>query len=255
MPVLRYLITIVVNLACVAVGCVLIIRGIGPFATLYIFDANLERQKAMFADIEGFDPTQGMDFSAADDMVLTGILFLLAGLVVALLGLRGLFRRIRNGLPRDEIVDAETSRGRLIVGLVFGIGALWGGYATILSLLDMAEHLPLRLAGQQATAVVEKAWKATDPADERRYQAFLSYRFKTRDGETVRAQIQVPQTYLWDVRQGTRIDILYTSHDASQTTIPELETWGRAFLFLGFYTFLVVFGVIGARRNLGFKTA
>ena len=255
MPVLRYLTTIFVNLACVAVGGFLILIGLRTYTTLEVFKTNLERQKAMFADVEGFDPTQGMNFSAIDDMVITGILFFLGGLIIALLGLRGLLRRIRRGLPSEQIVDAETSRGRLIAGLVFGIGALWGGYAMILSLLDIAEHLPLRLAGQQATAVVEKTWNAKDPADERRYQSFLSYRFKTRDGETVRAEIQVPRTYVWDVKRGTRIDILYAPHDTSQTTIPELETWGRAFLFLGFYTFLVVFGVIGARRNLGFKTA
>ena len=218
MPVLRYLTTIFVNLACMAIGGFLILIGLRTYTTLEVFKTNLERQKAMFADVEGFDPTQGMNLSAIDDMVITGILFFLAG-------------------------------------LVFGIGALWGGYAMVLSLLDIAEHLPLRLAGQQATAIVEKTWNAKDPADERRYQSFLSYRFKTRDGETVRAQTQVPRTYLWDVKRGTRIDILYAPHDTSQTTIPELETWGRAFLFLGFYTFLVVFGIIGARRNLGFKTA
>ena len=218
MPVLRYLTTIFVNLACMAIGGFLILIGLRTYTTLEVFKTNLERQKAMFADVEGFDPTQGMNFSAIDDMVITGILFFLAG-------------------------------------LVFGIGALWGGYAMVLSLLDIAEHLPLRLAGQQATAIVEKTWNAKDPADERRYQSFLSYRFKTRDGETVRAQTQVPRTYLWDVKRGTRIDILYAPHDTSQTTIPELETWRRAFLFLGFYTFLVVFGIIGARRNLGFKTA
>ena len=217
MPVLRYLTTIFVNLACMAIGGFLILIGLRTYTTLEVFKTNLERQKAMFADVEGFDPTQGMNFSAIDDMVITGILLFLAG-------------------------------------LVFGIGALWGGYAMVLSLLDIAEHLPLRLAGQQATAIVEKTWNAKDPADERRYQSFLSYRFKTRDGETVRAQTQVPRTYLWDVKRGTRIDILYAAHDTSQITIPELETWGRAFLFLGFYTFLVVFGIIGARRNLGFKT-
>ncbi len=255
MPVLRYLITIFVNLACTAIGAVLIVRGVGPFIYLYIIDSTIKRQESLFSNAEGFNPTRDLDYLAAWDVFAIGILFFLGGLVLVILGLRGLYRRIRNGLPQDEIVDAETSGGRLVAGLGFGIAALWAGYAMFMSLLDIADHLPLRISGQQATAVVEKTWRAQDPSDSRQYQSFLAYRFKTPDGQTIRGEIQVPRSFMAKVSRGDRIDILYAPDDTSETTIPELETWGRAFLFLGLYAFLIFFGVIGARRNLGIKPA
>jgi len=254
MSVLRYLISIVANLAMSVFGGFLTyMGGLGLFLTLQIY-LFLEQ------DMPGSDTTLNETLGAMNggpiDLFAEAtpwlIMFgeLLIGLPLLIFGVLGLVRRVKEGLPDEDEDQAETPVGRIAQALVYLAGGTIGGFLLISTLLGVFDYVSYVENSQRAEAIIDRNWRSDGADGEIRGSYYVTYRFQTHAGETVVSKAQVPNMAGNHFAEGNKIIVRYLTTDPNVNEWEELRSLSNAALPLIFYTVLVVGGIWGVRRNL-----
>lgn len=170
------------------------------------------------------------------------------GLVLLILGIRGLIVRLAQGLP-PAAEAAETPEGRIGHVLGFGLGTVLGLYLMVSALAGNARELVPKLIGQSATAVVVDSRTVLG---EKWHQKYLTYRFETPGGRTVETELEVTARFLREHEPGSTVEVRYVPRDPAQNMLPDAVSYTGFTVKLGFYAFLIVAGIGGVRRNLNY---
>jgi hypothetical protein len=190
---------------------------------------------------------------ALSAVAAVGIGLAVAGILLLVFGLRGLWRRIAAGMPSED-ERAETTTGRIGSAAIFGAGALLGLLRLSLLVYAVGDQTVLQWTGVETTAVVERKWRgdwAPPGSDEPPRVAYqLAVAFRAQDGTTVRQEKRVSGVYYRDVEEGSSIPITYASRNPD---ISRLQFIGlrRVLIEAVVWIGLISAGLWGVWRNIG----
>lgn len=176
---------------------------------------------------------------------------LLIGLVLMFFGVRGLVRRLAQGLPPPEKA-AETPQGRIWHALAYGAGAVAGSLLLVSSLINNADHLIPKLMGETTTAKIIRSETTQDRAG---YHSRLAYQFSLADGSILQYEKEVPRSFVRKHERGTEIEIRYMPGNPGRHMFPSEKSYNEFVVRLGICLVVVVVGFAGVNRNLSFAEA
>lgn len=232
-----------------AAGMVLMILGIRALFTLYIFADEMSQQPALVGEGTNWDMLTRNGAGLYGRAALGGwsiiIGELLIGLVLLIIGFRGLMIRLTHGLP-PPAEAAETAEGRLGHILAFGAGTVLGLFLLVSGLVNNIDHLIPKLLGETANAVVIGGRTSQD------HYSYLSYQFITAEKRLVRHELKVLPQFLHKYKEGAELEVRYMPGDPTQNILPDVVSYTEFTFYMGLYAFLVVAGVAGVRRNLDY---
>jgi hypothetical protein len=176
------------------------------------------------------------------------------GFLLLFFGLRGLWRRIRAGMPSEDEGRAETTTGRLVSAAVFGAGALLGLLRLTVTTYAVGDQIVLAWTGVETNAVIVRKWSGdwSPPGSERPPSAGrqIEFSFQTPDGKTIRREIRISGELYRAVEEGATIPVTYSAKDPTEAETEfasPLAVLMHAFFWIG----LISVGLWGVRRNLG----
>ncbi len=175
---------------------------------------------------------------------------LMTGLLLILFGILGLKRRLLTAFPDEDETLPATSGHRLGQVGVSIVSGLLGGFLMISTLVEFVDCLRVKLHNESTQAVVEKNWKSIGAEGETRGAYYAIYRFRNRDGESIRSKVEVPNFGRKFFVEGKRIIVSY------QPGNPQINEWEGIRSIFDFilpillYSLLLLGGIWGLKRNL-----
>lgn len=250
MRVVSFCLRLVGSIAMIVAGGALMAWGMKTLQNIYMLADAMSQQPAAVGEGTNWDMIT-RDGSALYEGAALGAWVMIAGqllvgLVLLVLGIRGMVKRLALGLP-PAAEAAETPEGRIGHVLAFGAGAAFGLFLMVSSLVGNADQLVPKLMGESAMAVVTGGRTAQDRM---RYYNYLAFQFETADGTRVRHETEVASRYLRKYETGAEIEVRYMRSDPARNMLPDTVSHTEFTIRLGFYAFLVVAGIAGVRRNL-----
>lgn len=251
MRIVTFLIHLVVYAGFIAAGGAVLALGVKASYNTYIMFQLLEEH----ADTIAAGQPQGAPMTGVDAAIAAGMTpwliiggELLIGSILVVIGLRGLLRRLVEGLP-PENEAAETPEGRIGYALAYGAGMVFGGLLLVSSLINNADHLIPKLMGEAASA---KVIGTRTTQDRMRSYNMLSYQFQAADGSVLRYETEVPASFLRKQEAGREVEIRYMPGDPAQHMFPGAVSYTEYSVRLGIYVLLLVAGFAGVSRNLNY---
>ena len=259
MSVLRYGVSLLVNLAVTAIGAILAYMGISSLVTtilLYSFlETELPGSQTTMNEALGEATRQGggvaFDFFAdlTPWLITFGTLF--GGLALLFFGGRGVWRRLRAGLPDEDEGDPRTAEGRIGHILIYGAGAAIGLLRIVIGLLDVADYAVLYTSGGRTWGVVEREQDTVRTKEKETFSGmFIDVRYQTADGQEMIAQTPISYELARIVEVGDRIEVMYSLSDPQRYRLPAKFDLLGVVIDFAIMGFLAVFGIRGLRRNL-----
>jgi len=259
MNVLRFGVSLLVNLAVTAIGAILTYMGVSSVVTTALVISFLE------TELPGTGTTRNQDLAEAAGeaggvafdyfasltpwLIMAGTLF--GGLALLFLGGRGVWRRLRAGLPDEEEGDPQTGERRIGQTLLYGAGAAFGLFRIVLGLFDVADYALLYASGGRAWAVVEREQDTVRTKVKEEFSGmFIDYRFRTADGREVVSQTPISYELARIIVEGDQIEVLYSLRDPQRNRLPMQFDLLAVVIHFAVMGVLAVFGIRGLRRNL-----
>jgi hypothetical protein len=184
---------------------------------------------------------------------LIGTSLVIVGIVLLVFGVRGLWRRVRTGMPSEEEGRAETTTGRLASAAVFGAGALLGLLKLTLMVYALGGQIALAWTGIETDALVTRKWSGdwAPPGSDRPksvgYQ--IAFAFDTPTGR-VEQETRISSGLYRSVEQGSTVRVTYAPDNPADFAIEFASV--RAIVFNAvIWVGLLSVGLWGVRRNLG----
>lgn len=173
---------------------------------------------------------------------------LLIGLVLVFFGVRGLVRRLAQGLPPPDQA-ADTPQGRIWHALAYGAGAIAGSLLLVSSLVNNADHLIPKLMGETTTA---KIIRSETTQDRTGYHSRLAYQFSVADGSILQYEKEVPHGFVRKHERGMEIEIRYMPDNPDRHMFPSEKSYDEFIVRLAICLVVAVVGFAGVNRNLNY---
>ena len=251
MRIVGFVIHLAMAAGLIAAGGGILALGVKTSYTTYIMFQAL----ADHADTIAMGQPEGAPMSGAALAMAAGLTpwliiggELLVGLVLLFYGLRGLLRRLVEGLP-PPAEAAETPEGRLGHALFYAACTAFGGLLLVSSLIKNADHLIPKLMGETASA---KVIAARTTQDRMRYHHVLAYQFQTADGAVLRYETEVPASFLRKLEAGMEVAVRYMPGNPAQHMFPGAVSYTEYIVRLVIYIFVIGAGIAGVQRNLNY---
>ncbi len=182
-----------------------------------------------------------------------GIALAIVGIVLVAFGVRGLWRRIRAGMPSEDESRAETTMGRLASAAVFGAGALLGLLKLTLMIYALGGQIALAWTGIQTDAAVIRKWHGdwAPPGSDRpkRFGYQIAFAFDTPT-ERVEQETRISNGLYRTLEAGSTVPVTYAAGDPRDFAI-EFASVRAVLINLLVWMGLLSVGLWGVRRNLG----
>lgn len=256
---LNYIISLAANLAMAIIGAVLTVLGLINLTLTYLFVSFLEQEVAEGTTLNEAlgDGESGalFDFASETETLIYMIGKLVIGGPLLFFGLRGLIRRIRDGVP-DGTEDLPR-QGEIKIGsvLVYGVGALVGFLLLVTRLSPFADEVRLLLAGETVVAVVEQDWRSDGSDGNVNGSRYVTYAFETVEGAAVSNTTMVTMSDASAYVLGGRVHVTYSPGDPTFNQPTHRVTPEDYLLWLLIYAAVMAGGIWGVMRNLGYTGA
>ena len=259
LSVLRFGISLLVHLTVTAIGAILTYMGVSSIFTTVLLYNLLETElpgtgitmNESLGEASGAPDGLAFDFFASMTPWLITFGTLIGGLVLLFLGGRGVWRRLRAGLPDEDEGDPKTGERRIGQTLIYGAGAAFGLFRIVLGLFDVADYALLYTSGGRAWAVIEREQDTVNtPVKEPFTGMFIEYRFLTADGQEVTSQTPISYELARQVQEGDQIKVFYSLRDPQKNRLPVEFDLMAVLIHFAVMGFLAVFGLRGLWRNL-----
>lgn len=248
MRIINFFIYLAIYSGLIAGGGVLLTLGGKASYNTYVMFQLLEANADNIAP--GQPPMTGAEIAVAAGLMPWLIIGgqLVIGLVLLFYGVRGLVRRLAQGLPPPEEA-AETPQGRIGHALAYGAGAVAGGLILVSSVINNMDDLIPKMMGETTTARIIRSGTIEDRAG---YHSKVAYQFRLADGSILQYEKSVPHSFARNHEQGMEIEIRYMPDNPDQHMIPSEKSYSEFVVRLGICLLLVVAGLAGVNRNLNY---
>lgn len=234
---IRHNISLVVSLAGMTAGLIVLIYGaihlIG--ATVVFFTIT----NAPF-DVPGFQ------VPAAMMILVQHAITALAGAALLYFAGKGFVQRWRAGPPADDTVIGKSSLSQSLALIIYGAGALYGGYGIVFGMGPLLDDYQLAINGDKTTA----RFVSMEPAPEIHWDVQrVHYQFTTRDGQQVDGyanKFSYPAKQMMD---SGFAEVTYDPQNPERSEVDFSFSLQFALYFFGGQLIFVIIGIWGFAKN------